>query len=270
MTLKRSICCLITSLGLFATLSGESDSKALGDTLTMPTEQTNAIIQQSPMPDLGKGRLARILTRYYNDGLGGAEQWDQISSLKLNGTLKLEEGVFELNAYQKKPDLIKMMIRDNRSHQVLVYDGTNAWKKITGSKTEPVPMTESEARRFKHSSLLGSHLLYPYARGKEIEYVDTVPTEGYICHQIRVTLDSGYQVDYFIDIRTYLQRKAVHLDLRSGLVNSIVYKNYVRELGMPIAKEVESFENGEWVSSLTLNDFKVNSGVMPWMFKMNH
>ena len=270
MSLKKLIYCLITSLGLFAMLSGKSDSKALGDTLSMPIEQTNAFIRQSAMPELGKGRLARILTRYYNDGLGGAEQWDQISSLKLNGTLKLEEGVFELNTYQKKPDLIKMMIRGNRSHQVLVYDGTNAWKKTTGNKTEVEPMKESEARRFKHTSFFGGHLLYPYARGKEIEYVDTVPTEGYICHQIRVTLDSGYRVDYFIDIRTYLQRKAVHIDLRSGIVNSILFKSYVRELGMPIAKEVENFENEEWVSSLTLHDYKVNSGVMPWMFKMNY
>ena len=94
MTFKRSIFHPITSLGLFATFSGGSDSKALGDTLSMPIEQTNAFIRQSAMPELGKGRLARILTRYYNDGLGGAEQWDQISSLKLNGTLKLEEGVF--------------------------------------------------------------------------------------------------------------------------------------------------------------------------------
>ena len=85
-----------------------------------------------------------------------------------------------------------------------------------------------------------------------------------------MTLDSGYQVDYFIDIRTYLQRKAVHIDLRSGIVNSILFKSYVRELGMPIAKEVENFENEEWVSSLTLHDYKVNSGVMPWMFKMNY
>ena len=54
------------------------------------------------------------------------------------------------------------------------YD-TNAWKKINGSKIEPEPMKESEARRFKHSSLLGSHLLYPYVR-EEIEYLDTVPT----------------------------------------------------------------------------------------------
>ena len=164
MTLKRSIFCLITSLGLFATLSGESDSKALGDTLSMPTEQTNAIIQHSPMPDLGKGRLARILTSYHNDGLGGAEQWDQISSLKLNGALKLEEGVFELNTYQKKPDLIKMMIRDNRSHQVLAYDGTDARKKIAGNKTERASMKESVARRFKHRAPLGSHLPCPYAR----------------------------------------------------------------------------------------------------------
>ena len=269
MRFKRSIYCLITSLGLCATLTSESELKAMGDTLSMPTEQINYIMQ-SPMPDVGKGRLARILTRYYNDCLGGAEQWDQISSLKLNGTLKLKEGAYELIIYQKKPDLIKMIIRDNWSHQELAHDGTNAWKKINGSKIEPELMKESEARRFKHSSLLGSHLLYPYARGKEIEYLDTVPTEGYICHQIRVTLDSGYQVDYFIDIRTYLQRKAVHLDLRSGLVNSIVFKNYIREFGMPIAKEIESFENGEWVSSLTLNGFKVNLGVMPWMFKMNH
>ena len=123
MALKMSIYCLITSFGLFATLSGKSDLKELGDMLNMPTEQINSIMQ-SPMPDLGKVRLARILARYYNDGLGGAEQWDQISSLKLKGTLKLEE--------------------------------------------------------------------------------------------------------------------------------------------------VESFENGEWVSSLALNDFKVNAGVMSWMFKINH
>ena len=107
-------------------------------------------------------------------------------------------------------------------------------------------MAESEARRFKHSSLLGSHLLYPYARGKEIEYVDTVPTEGYICHQIRVTLDSGYQVDYFIDVRTYLQRKAVHLDLRSGLVVASYIRIMSVSLVFPLRRRSRALkmENG--------------------------
>jgi hypothetical protein len=81
------------------------------------------------MPELGEGRLAKILTRYYIKGLGGAEKWDQISSLKVSGRLKMEGGEFEVNAYQKKPDFMKMTIRGNRSDFVLAFDGTTAWQK---------------------------------------------------------------------------------------------------------------------------------------------
>ena len=81
-------------------------------------------------------------------------------------------------------------------------------------------------------------------------------------------LSNEYQVDYFIDIRIYQMLKSVHTDLRSGLVSEVVYKDYVRGSGMLIAKQIDNYENGEWVSSLTTNDFKVNSGLMPWMFEM--
>jgi len=128
--------------------------------------------------------------------------------------------------------------------------------------------SETEARRFIHSARFGNYLLYPFAEGKRIRLIDTVPVEGAICHQIRVELDTGYQVDYYIDIRSYLEVKVVNTDLRSGSVNSVIYKDYIREFGMPIAKKVESFEGGEWVSSLVLDEVKVNSGVMPWMFHM--
>lgn len=260
---------LLCSLGLFTTLSGESDSISLGDTLSMPADQINTIMRQSAMPDLGKGRLARILARYYNEGLGGAENWDQISSIKVSGIFKLKSGEFEMIAYQKKPDLFKMRIRHNLRDLELSFDGTAAWQKMPDSKTEAEPMEEAEARRFIHGSKFGSYLLYPYVNGKEIQYIDTVPSEGNLCHHIRVTLDSEYQVDYFIDARSYLEHKAIHTDFRSGLLTSVFYKDYIRELGMPIAKQIENFENGEWVSSLVINDYKVNSGLMPWMFKVH-
>lgn len=100
-------------------------------------------------------------------------------------------------------------------------------------------------------------------------YVDTVPVEGSICHQIRVILSGGFQLDYFIDIRTYMEVKVESIDLRSGLKNSILYSDYIREAGMPIARTVESYEDGKWVSTLTLDEAKVNAGVIPWMFKMS-
>jgi hypothetical protein len=129
-------------------------------------------------------------------------------------------------------------------------------------------MAEQEARHFIHSARFGNYLLYPFAEGKRISLIDTVPVEGAICHQVRVELDTGYQVDYFIDIRSYLETKVVNTDLHSGVTNSVIYKDYTREFGMPIAKKVESREDGEWVSSLVLDEVKVNSGVMPWMFHM--
>jgi len=268
MTLKRPIFCLVGALGWCAALLAADDQVSEGDTLQMPDDQINVIIRQIPMPELGQGRLAKILTRYYVEGLGGAENWDQISSLKVSGRLKLESGEFELNAYQKKPDLIKMTIRGNQRDLVLGYDGKTAWQKLPGRDMKAEPMKEEEARRFKHSAHFGNHLLYPYALGKKIEYIDTVPSEGKICHQIRVTLDTDYQIDYFIDIRTYLEVKVVNTDLRNGLNNSVIYKDYIREFGMPIAKQVESYEEGKWVSSLTLDEVKVNAGIIPWMFKM--
>jgi hypothetical protein len=228
-------------------------------------------MRQTSMPELGEGRLSKILSRYYIEGLGGDKKWGVVSSLKFAGTLELESGEFELVAYQKKPNLIKMTIRSNQSSHgdlVLAYDGKHAWQQKPGREAKPQLMNEDEARRFIHSSSFRNHLLYPFALGKKIAYIDTVPVEGSICHQIRVTLDTGYQVDYYIDIRSHLEVKALNTDLRTGLVSSVVYKNYSREFDIPIAMQVDSFENGKWVSTLTADQVKVNAGVIPWMFKM--
>ncbi len=268
MKFNRNIFYLTCALSLCATQLGAEKQNVTGDVLEMPADQITVILRQTAMPELGEGRLAKILTRYYTEGLGGQENWEKISSLKVSGTLTLEGGEFELNAYQKKPDLIKMTIRGNQSDLTLGYDGELAWQHLPGRGQRPEPMPADEARRFIHGAHFGNHLLYPFAIGKSIEYIDTVPVEGNICHQLRVTLDTGYQVDYFIDIRSYLEVKVLNTDLINETTNSVVYRDYIREFGMPIAKQVESFENGEWVSSLTLEEVKVNSGVIPWMFKM--
>lgn len=257
----------IRLLSLSLILSSFALAEKKGSALKIP-EQITSIMRKEAMPDLGKGRLEKILARYYAEGLGGPEHWEKISSLRVSGTLKLKDGEFRLDAYQKKPDLIKMTIINQDRRMVLAYDGKVAWQRMPGSKSEPELMGEVEARRFKHSARFGNHLLYPYAEGKTLTYIDTVPVEGDICHQIRVDLDSGFQVDYFINIHTYMEIKVLNRDLETGLTNSIIYTDYIREFGMPIAKKVQNYENGEWVSSLKIDEVKVNSGIVPWMFKI--
>lgn len=237
--------------------------------LVLPPGKDSALIRATAMPELGDSRIENILSRYFREGLGGPEVWDAIESLNVAGKLKTESGELILNAYQKKPNFIKMNLYVEAAPNglVLAYDGQVAWKQ-ENQRAKPEPMSESEARRFIHASTFGNHLLYPFAKGKRISLVDTVPVEGTICHQVRVELDTEYQVDYFIDIRTYLEIKVVNTDLRSGAVNSIVYRDYVRKSGMPIAQKLESSEDGKWVSSLDIEEIKINSGIMPWMFHM--
>lgn len=237
--------------------------------LSLPPEALNVVIRNTAMPELPDTRIGKILNRYYKKGLGGADNWDKIVSLNVIGKLKTKEGELQVNAYQKKPDFIKMnlFLETAQNALVLAYDGEVAWKQ-QGLRGKPELMTEKEARRFIHSSRFGNYLLYPFAQGKRIRFIDTVPVEGAICHQIRVELDTGYQVDYYIDIRSYLEIKVVNRDLHNDTTNSVIYRDYIREFGMPIAKKVESREEGEWVSSLVLDEVKVNSGIMPWMFHM--
>ncbi|NBB79433.1 MAG: hypothetical protein GVY36_08310 [Verrucomicrobia bacterium] len=239
-----------------------------GNRLDRSKESLTPALRQTAMPELGKGRLARILNRHYEDGLGGRENWAEISSLKASGTLKLESGEFILTALQKKPNLVKMTLRRNQQNVVMAFDGTNAWHRPPERGAKPVLMNEEEARRFIHSARFRSYLLHPFADGKELLYIDTVPVEGNICHQIRATLETGYQLDYFIDIRSFLEVKVENTDLLTGSTNSVLYSDYIREGGLPIARKVEGYEDGKWVSTLTLDEARVNAGVIPWMFEM--
>lgn len=255
------------ALGLGLLLAYVSAEEAASVELDATGDQVTVILRQTAMPEMSGDRLSSILNRYYKEGLGGSENWDKVVSLRVSGRLTLEGGEFKFDAYQKKTHYIKMTIKGPRRHMRMGYDGSVAWQ-VAKRGVDAVVMDAAQTRRFKHNARFGNYLLYPYALGKQIEYLDTVPVDGVICHQIRVTLESEYQVDYFVDIRTYLEIKVVNTDLRTGSVSSVVYENYIREFGMPIAQKVVSKENGVWVSTLELDEVKVNSGVMPWMFKM--
>jgi hypothetical protein len=251
----------VSAVGLLA------QAAAAEDLLPQP-EGLSRSLRETAMPELDGSKVGKILSRYYTEGLGGPERWVELESLKMKGTMELDSGSFQLRAYQKKPNLMKLSVRhlENQTSIDLGFDGSMAWEKPP--RQDAQPMTPEKSRRFGHSAIFGSYLLFPYAEGKTIRLIDTVPVEGAICHHLRVTLDSEYQIDYFLDIRSFLEVKVVNTDLRTGATNHILYEDYERASGWPVATTVESYEGGEWVSSLRLEDIRVNTGVMPWMFRM--
>lgn len=238
--------------------------------LTVEASQLTDAMRATAMPQLDNSRVGGILNRYYNEGLGGAENWEQIGSLRVAGVLTLESGEFSFTSMKKKPDLTRMVIHapGRRRDLMLGYDGTIAWIRNPHEDGGPQSMEDAAARRFIHTAHFGSHLLYPFAKGKNIAYIDTVPLAGRICHHLQVTLDTGFIVDYYIDIRTHLEVRVVSTDTYTGDASTVMYDDYTFDYDIPIARKITNHENGEWVSTLVLQDVKLNTGLMPWMFKM--
>ena len=220
------------------------------------------------MPQLEDSRLGTILRRYYEDGLGGPANWEKFESLRVRGTMEIGANEFDFTALQKKPHYLKIRLENRHRDLLLGYDGETAWQRESWKDESARPMSAEEARRFRHSARFGNHLLYPYAEGKRIVYVDTVPIDGVICHKLRVELPTGYEVGYFIDVGSRMEVRANHRDLRTGKTFSMKYDDYVRKGGMPVAREVKSYEDGERTSTLKIDEIKVNAGLMPWMFRM--
>ena len=251
------------SLGLLLLSMGAG---AAADAPDAAVDEAALRLRQTAMPDMGGDRLGMILNRFYNEGMGGPKNWEQVVSLRVSGQLTLDGGAYDFSASTKKPNYLKMTIHGHRRTMQMGYDGNVAWQQL--GPIDPIEMEPAQARRFIHGAHFGNQLLYPYALGKQVEYLDTVPVDGTICHQLRVTLDTGYQLDYFIDIRSYHESKVITTDRHTSKVHVSLYQDYFRESGIPLARKVVSSENGVWVSTLVLDTVKVNPGVMTWMFKM--
>ena len=98
--------------------------------------------------------------------------------------------------------------------------------------------------------------------------MDTVPFKGRICHLIRVEFESKpIEIDYFIDVSEFLERKRVYHYLKPEGTITIEYEDYRKESGVPIAYREVHFESGKWTSTTEYSAVRMNAGVMPWMFK---
>ena len=251
-------------LGLGATMS--SGSLKTSDTQLSHAKEMNLVLRQTAIPELGSGRLDRIINRYYQKCLGGADNWQQIKSLKIYGNLITKKGKFGFYACHKKPQSTKISINNGQNTMTLCSNGEQEWQVMPGYDAKLMP--NNEARRFRHASIFGNYLLYPYADGKTMEYIDTLKVEGKLCYQIQVRLKTNFQIDYFIDVYTYKETKAIHTDLTDGSTTSTVFTDHKDFYGVPFAMRADNYENGEWSGTLIVDRVLTNTGITSWFFKM--
>ena len=219
------------------------------------------------MPELGNSNLENILSRYYKLGLGGTEAWERISSMRLKGNLLIGSESYKLLCYQRKPDLLKMILKGDDVEIEIGYDGKEVWRYLRNIDLPASEMSPDEARRFIHSSVFGNYLIYPFREGKTIDYLGTVRENGTVCHHIRVNLPNEYQVEYYIDIRNHLDTKIINFDNKSGQVTTTICEDFRKVNGFPVAFKVTTTLEDGVVSVLDLDEIDFNIGLTDWIFQ---
>jgi hypothetical protein len=218
---------------------------------------------------LPEGRLGRVLERYFEEGLGGKDNFNRLHSLLIEGRIQVGEVTRTLHVFKKKPDFFRVRFEfPNRREWIMAYDGRAAWDQHPlRNDGKPRLLEGEELEAFKLDSAFASHLLYPLAPGKKMEFVDTVPVDGRICHQIRVTFDNGWTLIYFIDIRTFNEFKLLSYSPQDEIPRETIFEDFRPINGIPLAHKVSTRRAGELLHTVYVDRAEANMGVMPWIFE---
>ena len=259
-----SLCFFVTHT-LVADLSNEKVNRL------MPEEfQLTKALEESAMPELYPSKLGQILTRHYNEGLGGFEKWEQLKSFRMRGTIETAGGdSYRYESLLKKPNYLKMVMFLDEGDYVLAFDGKNAYEKSPNSEAIRLDPIDSKYRLIEQSAQFGNYLLYPFSSKKTMKYLGTERKAGSACHWIRVELDTGFIIDYFVDAKTYKEVQVVLKDLLSPDNQSLIqYSNYKIVNDFSVAHKIRTEKFGEWASTLTINSVNTNVGSLHWMFDL--
>ncbi len=210
---------------------------------------------------------AAVLRKYYEASFGGAGNWAKVQDIRFEGVLELPEGEFPFFGYLKKPDFSKVILYGEGTAQVtMAYDGADAWQIVPPARAAtgmPAPV----AADFVRDAPVGGLLLYPSLPGKRIEALGERKVGKFRCRDLRVTLPTGQQVTYAIDLETGLERQKTSTSAASGKVETLTHNRWEAYRGVVVLAESTMTVDGEAVFTSRIQHVEVNAGLEPGMFE---
>jgi hypothetical protein len=224
----------------------------------------------SPMPKLKASKLGQILTRHYNQCLGGADYWETIKSIKISADLNTLNGIYQYESVTKKPNLYKISLSSKGQTSLIAFDGTSIKQKQISEEGILSPQIAIKFDRMINETELPRYLLYPLQAGKAYQYLGTVREFNTVCYKIRLFLDQNFAIDYFLDVESHLIVTIQVFDtLKEFKPILIRYFDYQLIDGIYFAHKIESYISQQWDSLLSINSIATNVGAAKWMFNLD-
>ncbi len=144
----------------------------------------------------------------YESARGGAERWEQVTTLVAHGTLSAFSMVAPMtvrHARHSRYRLDSQLLGESMSWS---WDGKSAW--LQGAVfgfDGPTLLEEVWKQNLSDDTSLAVGLLDRIAAGRTIEWVGLGRVDGRPAHELLVTLDADRKETWFLDAETFLEVK---------------------------------------------------------------
>ena len=141
------------------------------------------------------------------DAKGGIDKIKAIKTVRMTGRAVFPGG-FVASAGQEnmRPNLLRETFSLQGMTAVQVYDGTTGWQiQPFGGKKDPQFMGEDDLRDLIIDSDIDGPLVDYQAKGNKVEYMGHDVVDGDDALRLKVTLNNGDIVYYFLDPDTFLE-----------------------------------------------------------------
>ena len=176
---------------------------------------------------------------------GGLDSIHAIKSLRLTGTMRLQQDTLELGfvTLVKRPGSVRYEASLQGLTQVQAFDGTQAWQinPFEGRK-DPEKLSADDAKGLGEDAADFAGPLVDYkAKGYTLDYLGREDVDGTEAYKLRVTRTNGDLTTVYLDPDYFLEIRTVNRRIEHGVpVETVIdYGDYEKVAGvfLPFSQE---------------------------------
>lgn len=216
--------------------------------------------------------LSWVLDRYV-EAAGGRVNLNDLNSIVIEGTLTVaEQNSFSIKVMKKRSNLVRQVMEQPDGRRITVaYNGETVWQINSDRRNEHFRvLTDKDASDFIRESPLENPLAAEGIDKSRFTYKGTTTIEDDSeCHHIVVSYEDGTVTDYFLDVRTFLEKKTVKkVPQEDGSVQTT--ESFPSDFqffdGVLFAQRLVIKRDDGYASVLTIDHIRINAGVPTSLF----
>ncbi len=206
----------------------------------------------------------------YVEATGGYEKWKSIQSIKMTGTVQVQNIEMPFVRYGKRPNKFRLEATMQGQTMVQAYDGKTAWWifPFMGS-LEPQIMPQEQAEEIILQADLEGPFIDYKKKGHKIELLGKEDVEGTEAYKLKITYKNGTEVYSYLDAEYFLEIRQVTRRRRRGREIEIVSNlGDYKKVGGVLLPHSMTVVTGPRVTSVTVDSVEWNVDLKDDFFTM--